>query len=608
MAEALQVSSTIYSLKLSNITWTDCDIQHSTCTNLSTNTGLCCAVCCCCTRLQPLRAWITVVAWVPTIQHPKERPQLGIIWPQQLPGRMSTSAAQVAMADTPASLQQQQQDNSSQPAIPKSVLGLIADLHMFELQLGMLRQQAHLLAADRARIQGQLQHLRSAQHSIAQVPAAASGAAAASVSCSPAAAASGAQQLVSGLIRSNEGAHAGLHQQSTGKPAAARAQQQQQQQLTVPAAAGSGGSSRSDLKRTAQQRQEAAPSATQAKRQQQPTAAAAAPAGTENAINVPVAAAAGAAAATAATAAARTGRMKSMVVMGEAAKRPLPEEPSGAVSLRPLAVESAQPPAAADPATKKPRLSEVAAAGVAGEATEAAADAAGAAAPAAAHMVQLPSIAAAGAGQAAAAAADDPAAKRPRRSEVAAAGVAGEGRNAGAGAAQATSVAAAREQQQAAQATDATNGARHSASPQRQQQPQNQQRRAQQQQQQQQQPHHLPSAPLPLAQHYDAYSALDAAAAALDASAAALAAARQAAGRPFPFVPPLGAPGVQQGQEQVQPELLLVDGASLHALVRRLCPALEELLALTPHSEGACPEIDGLMLCAHNILAVYQGV
>jgi hypothetical protein len=45
---------------------------------------------------------------------------------------------------------------------------------------------------------------------------------------------------------------------------------------------------------------------------------------------------------------------------------------------------------------------------------------------------------------------------------------------------------------------------------------------------------------------------------------------------------------VQQGQEQgkVQPELLLVDAASLCVLVRRLCPALGALLALTPSIGG----------------------
>jgi hypothetical protein len=41
-----------------------------------------------------------------------------------------------------------------------------------------------------------------------------------------------------------------------------------------------------------------------------------------------------------------------------------------------------------------------------------------------------------------------------------------------------------------------------------------------------------------------------------------------------------------QGQGQGEQELLLLDGASLRVLVRRLCPPLDALLALTPSNEG----------------------
>jgi hypothetical protein len=37
---------------------------------------------------------------------------------------------------------------------------------------------------------------------------------------------------------------------------------------------------------------------------------------------------------------------------------------------------------------------------------------------------------------------------------------------------------------------------------------------------------------------------------------------------------------------RIPQELLLVDGASLRVLVRRLCPALDALLTLTPDNEG----------------------
>jgi hypothetical protein len=108
----------------------------------------------------------------------------------------------------------------------------------------------------------------------------------------------------------------------------------------------------------------------------------------------------------------------------------------------------------------------------------------------------------------------------------------------------------------------------------------------QQQPQQQQQPRHLPSAPLPLAQQVENNKALDVVADALPSTVAALTAARQAAGSPFPLVPPLLAPGVQQGPGQPQPEVLLMDAASLRVWVHRLCPALDALLALTPSNEG----------------------
>ena len=118
---------------------------------------------------------------------------------------------------------------------------------------------------------------------------------------------------------------------------------------------------------------------------------------------------------------------------------------------------------------------------------------------------------------------------------------------------------------------------------------------AQQQEQQQQPPAHLPATALLPQERAAAFLALDAVAASVAAAAAAgdlsgdvasLAAARQAAGRPLPLVPPLVAPGVQEGQGQAEQELLLLDAASLRVLVRRLCPALDTLLALTPSMEG----------------------
>ena len=110
----------------------------------------------------------------------------------------------------------------------------------------------------------------------------------------------------------------------------------------------------------------------------------------------------------------------------------------------------------------------------------------------------------------------------------------------------------------------------------------------QQQQQQQEPPAHLPSKPLLREQRAAAFVALDATAAAAAAGGlfgdvASLAAARQAAGNPLPLVPPLVAHG---GQGQGEQELLLLDGASLRVLVRRLCPPLDALLALTPSNEG----------------------
>jgi hypothetical protein len=71
----------------------------------------------------------------------------------------------------------------------------------------------------------------------------------------------------------------------------------------------------------------------------------------------------------------------------------------------------------------------------------------------------------------------------------------------------------------------------------------------------------------------------------LPGDVATLAAARHAAGRPL-HLPPLGGPGVQQGMGQAEPEVLLVDGATLRVLVCGLCPALDALLALTPSNEG----------------------
>lgn len=74
----------------------------------------------------------------------------------------SISAGKGVVTEHTASCQQQQQQQG-----PDGVLDLVADLHMFELQLGLLRQRAHELAADRALIAQQLQqhYLQQAQES-----------------------------------------------------------------------------------------------------------------------------------------------------------------------------------------------------------------------------------------------------------------------------------------------------------------------------------------------------------------------------------------------------------------------------------------------------------